>query len=184
MIINNFGSQILCVQLSSLSRVSHRCSGRLNFHNWNTKAAAWWLAICLSTTINSIYLGNQDRLEYHCCDKKIPFLIVKLSHLKIDDEIKVNNTTEPSFHRWHTLTFTKTGAFHVHLFFFGSLQCCVKWGDLHLPPFILPLSYSPLIYKQKRGCFKYDSPSVFEKALWDKYPKYTFTQQGLLRHRS
>ena len=90
------------------------------------------------------------------------------------------------FHRWHTLTLTKTGAFHVHLFFFGSLQCCVKWGDLHLPSFALPLSYSPLIYKHKRGCFKNDSPSVFEKALWDKYPKYTPTQQllqGLLRHR-
>ena len=30
------------------------------------------------------------------------------------------------FHRWHTLTLTKTGAFHVHLFFFGSLQCFAK----------------------------------------------------------
>ena len=62
------------MQLCSLSRVSHRCFGRLNFHNWDTLAAAWWSAICFSTTINSICLGIQGRLEYHCWDKQTSLL--------------------------------------------------------------------------------------------------------------
>ena len=58
--------------------------------------------------------------------KRFHFWLLNFRTWRLMMKLRSIKLQKHPFHRWHTLTLTKTGAFHVHLFFFGSLQCFAK----------------------------------------------------------